>query len=187
MTANILSFLMMLTVPLMNQSATGMAAGTEVIVGNGATRQESAENLRLRIVEILESHHHTALGENSQLIDLDFLAGLGAITALNESQVESESDEASWEATAKFHPHRAKIQDLLVRSRTDLRQTHLKIAGELALFLFFTFILHNQYHAWQMSHGFKDNQQFLWLCRGVFAAACMVVHLFFHGGLLIYS
>ena len=88
MTANILSFLMMLTAPLMNQSATGMAAGTEVIVGNGATRQESAENLRLRIVEILESHHHTALGENSQLIDLDFLAGLGAITALNESQVE---------------------------------------------------------------------------------------------------
>jgi hypothetical protein len=187
MTANFLSILVMATVPWMNQSATGITAGTEIISGNGTTRQEAAENLRLRAVEILESHHHTSLGENSQLIDLDFLAGLGAITALNESHIESDIDESTWQATAKFHPHRAKIQDLLVRSRTDLRQIHLKIAVELTFFLFINLLLHDRYHAWQMNQGFKDNKKYLWICGAGIAVICIALHIFLHGGLLIYS
>jgi hypothetical protein len=187
MTANFLSILIMAAVPWMNQSATGITAGAEFISGNGTTRQEAAENLRLRAVEILESHHHTSLGENSQLIDLDFLAGLGAITALNETHIESDIDESTWQATARFDPHRAKIQDLLVRSRTDLRQIHLKIAVELAFFLFINLWLHDRYHGWQMTQGFNVNRQFLWICLAGVAAVCIALHIFLHGGLLIYT
>lgn len=169
------------------QSSPADTSGDMIVTGIGTTRKEATEDLRSRIVENLESHHHASLGEHSQLIDLEFLAGLGAITSLTEVHRGTELDGAAWEATAKFHPNRAKIQDLLIRARMDLRQFHLKIAAEFALVVCFLLVMHDRFHAWQIRHGFKDSRSVLWKFRAGFAAAFILVHIFLHGGILIHS